>query len=306
MAWTTPMTTVAGQIITASNWNTHIRDNERYLKGLDGAPTIESGLVIDNTDGDEYLKLPLLTTAEAGTVLDAEGKVAFDETLHKLKYYDDAGIETVLNVSDVDDTPVDSATTDPISSNWAYDHVAAADPHPGYALESLADAAGDIFYASADNTWARLAIGNDGEFLKVDTNVPAWTSSISAVYAMGDVLLKSADTPGGNPDADYTKKKEITIPDGGTFRIKFDLKGYSALAGIYGRIYRNGVAVGTEQSDITNDFVTKSEDIAGWSSGDLCQLYIKYITASSPSAGWRNFRIYAASQKSDWVVNLDN
>ena len=37
---------------------------------------------------------------------------------------------------DVDDTPVDAATTNPISSNWAYDHVDAADPHPGYVLES--------------------------------------------------------------------------------------------------------------------------------------------------------------------------
>ena len=36
----------------------------------------------------------------------------------------------------VDDTPVNGSTTTAISSNWAYDHVAAADPHPGYALES--------------------------------------------------------------------------------------------------------------------------------------------------------------------------
>ena len=33
------------------------------------------------------------------------------------------GGNEVLDTSDVDDTPVDSATTAPISSNWAYDHV---------------------------------------------------------------------------------------------------------------------------------------------------------------------------------------
>jgi hypothetical protein len=36
----------------------------------------------------------------------------------------------------VDDTPVNGETTVPISSNWAYDHVAAADPHEGYRLET--------------------------------------------------------------------------------------------------------------------------------------------------------------------------
>lgn len=35
----------------------------------------------------------------------------------------------VLDTSDVDDTPVDSATTAPISSNWAYDHVNDPDAH---------------------------------------------------------------------------------------------------------------------------------------------------------------------------------
>ena len=43
---------------------------------------------------------------------------------------------TILKQADVDDTPVNGATTAPVSSNWAYDHVAAADPHPGYMLES--------------------------------------------------------------------------------------------------------------------------------------------------------------------------
>lgn len=38
--------------------------------------------------------------------------------------------------TDVDDVPVNGVTTDPISSNWAYDHENAADPHTGYRLES--------------------------------------------------------------------------------------------------------------------------------------------------------------------------
>jgi len=48
---------------------------------------------------------------------------------------DDDHTQYVLH-TDVDDTPVDGVTDDPISSNWAFDHVAAADPHTGYRLES--------------------------------------------------------------------------------------------------------------------------------------------------------------------------
>jgi hypothetical protein len=43
---------------------------------------------------------------------------------------------SVVETTDVDDVPVNGATTDPISSNWAFDHEAAADPHTGYRLES--------------------------------------------------------------------------------------------------------------------------------------------------------------------------
>lgn len=46
--------------------------------------------------------------------------------------------------SNVDDTPADGETAKAISSNWAYDHVAAADPHTGYLLESALAAPGAI------------------------------------------------------------------------------------------------------------------------------------------------------------------
>jgi len=196
MAWSSPRTFIAGEIITASIMNTHVRDNLRYLHGDDGAPTIKSGLVIDNTDGDEYLKLPLLSTAEAGTVLDAEGRVAFDEQTHRAKYYDGTGVRSVVTDVDVDDTPVNGASTDPVSSNWAYDHVAAADPHTGYVLESLADAQGDMFYASADNTWARLAKGTAGQKLAMNAGAtaPEWVTSAGTTFDTTEVFNGTAPT----------------------------------------------------------------------------------------------------------------
>jgi hypothetical protein len=74
-----------------------------------------------------------------------------------------------LAISDIDDIPVDAETSAPISSNWAYDHVAAADPHPGYLLESLGTAKGDMIAFSAVGTPAAVAVGTDGYVLTADS-----------------------------------------------------------------------------------------------------------------------------------------
>lgn len=50
MAWSTPPTVVTGDIITAS-WGNTIRDLLRYLKGMDGAVTIDSALTATSFTG---------------------------------------------------------------------------------------------------------------------------------------------------------------------------------------------------------------------------------------------------------------
>jgi len=114
-----------------------------------------------------------------------------------------------------------------------------------------------------------------------------------ADFGAGDVLIGSNDTT-VEPDnslTDYTKVREMFIGKGGTLRIKFDMRTENAAAMVYGRIYRNGAAAGTEQTSESETYATKSEDIAGWSPGDLVQLYVK---TSSGAVGIhrKNFRIY--------------
>jgi len=46
-------------------------------------------------------------------------------------------------------------------------------------LESLADAQGDIFYASADNTWAKLPAGAEGQVLRQGASIPEWASAVA-------------------------------------------------------------------------------------------------------------------------------
>lgn len=122
------------------------------------------------------------------------------------------------------------------------------------------------------------------------------TSIIAPVtFVATDTLLKSADTERNtSTDTDYVLKKEISITNGGgTFRIKFDIHGTGAPAprGAYAKIYRNGVAVGTERVDSTGVYQTFSEDISGWKTGDLIQLYLKTYQ-NGDNAFCRNFRIY--------------
>ncbi len=182
MAWTANRTWTAGEVVTASIMNTYIRDNLNYLKGVGQVPTIESGLVIDNTDGDEYLKLPLLSTAETGTVLNAEGKAAFDEQTHRIKFRDRTSVRSLVSTADVDDTPVNGATTDPVSSNWAYD------------FQNTLTTAGDIAYATSAGVWARLGIGAANQLLKTNAGAtaPEWASV---------AIVTSAGTYTGNSSA---------------------------------------------------------------------------------------------------------
>ena len=86
----------------------------------------------------------------------------------------------------------------------------------------------------------------------------------------------------------YVKKKEIALSRGGEYRVEFDLK---STASGRGKIYRNGVALGTEQTDSTGSYVTKSEDLSGWSVGDTLELWLNDATAEVFA---RNLRLYVA------------
>lgn len=187
MAWSTVRTWVAGEIVTAALLNTHLRDQLRFLHGDDGVATILSGITLDNTDGDEYFKLPNHTTTETGSVLSAStdtAKILYDGTASRLKYRDIGSIQSVINISDIDDTPVDGASTAPISSNWAYD------------FQNVLTSAGDIPYASAGGAWTRLGKGTVGQFLTMNTaSLPAW----GAVAANSKLLTFSRNLGASAP-----------------------------------------------------------------------------------------------------------
>jgi len=88
----------------------------------------------------------------------------------------------------------------------------------------------------------------------------------------------------------YVKLKEILLDRPlDNCRIKFDLN-RNASFDAYGRIYKNGVAIGTERhTGAADGWFTYSEDLAGWLTGDLIQIY-GYTTGGTCST--RNMRFY--------------
>jgi len=116
-----------------------------------------------------------------------------------------------------------------------------------------------------------------------------------------DTLMYSNDTAYSSSSETPVKVAELTAKVDGTFRIKFDIKRGGTDYG-YGRIYKNGIAVGTLQTGTTTSYVTKSQDIAGWEVGDLIQLYI-YADAASTSYV-QHFRIYGTDY-TYWSMDTD-
>ena len=101
----------------------------------------------------------------------------------------------------------------------------------------------------------------------------AWDASTlsSSSYPAGD-NLKS-----GLVDLTKVSGSAVTVfgcyvPIGGTFRVDFTLSRSAISNNTTGQVYRNGSAVGTLRQRSSSGTTAYSEDISGWSRGDLLEI----------------------------------
>ena len=120
------------------------------------------------------------------------------------------------------------------------------------------------------------------------------------MYVIGNDILHSHDNEVESTSDVYTKYKTITInklyPQSSVIRIKFDFKSnlpYQSWA----RIYKNGVAFGTERTVSTNVYATFSEDLS-FTQNDTIEIWLK--GAGTVHAVCKNFRIHG----SETVIGL--
>ena len=135
--------------------------------------------------------------------------------------------------------------------------------------------------------------GTDGkilEFKGAGTDPAEGDKVTNHAFSAGQVLRQHQNTQLASTSQTYFKLWEMVILGGGTIRVNFAMKTSSAGNSAYARIYRNGGAVGTEQTDTTGSWVYKSEDIAGWKTGDLIQIYVK-VTAGGHESILCDFRL---------------
>lgn len=152
-------------------------------------------------------------------------------------------------------------------------------------------AQGDVFYHNGTKL-ARLAAGTLNYFLKTQGAAanPVWSEPLAPSFAAGEQYLHANDTVRVTSSATYVKLKESKISRGGTLTVKFDLSGSIGEDPVYGKVYVNAGAVGTERTVTSTAYTTFSENFT-IVAGDLIQVYGKRVITENAQV--RNLRFYA-------------
>jgi|GEM_PF-5275232 len=209
-------------------------------------------------------KLAFITLTADPTGADlVEGLLWYNSTTHELKYYNGTSVTVVIN------SALSTSGTAISATNKIVDN------------------------ADTGTSGANKVLRLDGTGKLPTLDGSQLTNTLMGTTASVN-LKQSADTErtkvNGGADPNYSLVKSIRVHLPGVYRIKFDLRSDSTSQTVYARIYKNGVAYGTEQSTLSTTYVTFSEDLT-FAPGDTIDLYYKSPT-TSVGVLVRNFRLY--------------
>lgn len=156
MGWTTPRDWTVGEIATEAIMDTHIKDNLRYLKGLDGAVTLSDALILPDGAG-YYLHIPSLTTTQRDALTPTNGMIIYNSTLTVFQVYENTAWVSRTDMSK---------------------------------MVMASQAAGDLFYGTSATATARLGIGTANQLLRTNAGAtaPEW-----ATISPATIVLKTSD-----------------------------------------------------------------------------------------------------------------
>jgi|GEM_PF-1157908 len=96
----------------------------------------------------------------------------------------------------------------------------------------------------------------------------------------GDFPCYTDDRGSVSPYESYAKYRDVIVSKTGTYRVSFKLQVGNTMYTVYGRIYKNGVAVGTERICSVTSTITFTEDLY-LIAGDHVQLYARMLSGAN-------------------------
>ena len=173
----------AGQYLIAGNY---CAGNASTGLFQGSGPTYTVGLNVANTATSDLNAMTLISGSKIIPVSGTpEGSIT--APVGSLALRSDGGTGTSLYVKESGTGNTGWVAVDQGAAGLAA-HVAAADPHTGYVLESLVDAKGDLYAGTAADTVGRVAVGSNGKVLKADSTQTAGVGWDYAVPAAGNPL----------------------------------------------------------------------------------------------------------------------
>jgi len=162
-------------------WGEILNDYLRQSHNNDG--TIKLGAISKSDIGLGNVN----NTSDANKPVSLPTQAALDLKL-ATSDLDDATATNIADTSTATASALGTVTNDAIAN-----HIAEADPHSGYVLESIVDAKGDLIVGSANNTVTRTAVGTNGQSLIADSTSAsgvAWANTIpqSAFDTLGPYI----------------------------------------------------------------------------------------------------------------------
>lgn len=130
-------------------------------------------------------------------------------------------------------------------------------------------------YTASEILAKLLTVDGAGSGLDADMLDAKHASDFLSSNSVGDTIILSDTTAKNILQGGYVLSKSYRLGNPATsLRISFKLIGGGAPQYTYAKIYRNGVAIGTERSTQSTSGTTFTEDIsAAWAVGDLVQIY---------------------------------